>query len=65
MTDMIMTDPVKRAVVWISEELRETPKKSLTVLLDEAAARFNLGPQDWSFLRRFFEQNDIQEQKSS
>lgn len=56
--DIIMTEPVKRAVVWISEELRESPGKSLTVLLDEAAMRYNLGPQDWGFLRRFFEQND-------
>lgn len=58
MKDMILTDPVKRAVVWVSEEQRETPEKKLTQLLDEAATRFNLGPQDWNFLHRFFEQNE-------
>ncbi len=64
MKDMIMTEPVKRAVMWISDEMRETPEKSLTILLDDAAARFNLGPQDWGFLRRFFEQNDSVERKT-
>lgn len=64
MKDMLMTEPVKRAVVWITEELRDAPEKSLTVLLDEAAMRFNLGPQDWGFLRRFFEQKESSEQKA-
>jgi hypothetical protein len=54
MNNILMTEPVKRAVIWISEELRDAPDKSLTALLDEAARRFNLGPQDWDFLRRFF-----------
>lgn len=64
MSDIQMTDPVKRAVIWISEEIRESPCKSMTAVLDEAAMRFNLGPQDWRFLRRFFEQNDPSEQKT-
>lgn len=59
-----MTDPVKRAVIWVSEEIRENPCKSLTAVLDEAAMRFNLGPQDWDFLRRFFKQNDSSEHKA-
>lgn len=64
MKNMIMTEPVKRAVIWISEEKRDAPEKSLTTLLDEAAMRFNLGPQDWSFLRRFFEQTTSPEQET-
>lgn len=58
MKNMLMTEPVKRAVVWISEERRDAPDKSLTALLDEAAMRFNLGPKDWEFLHRFFEKNE-------
>lgn len=62
MKDMLMTEPVKRAVVWISEERRDAPDRSLTSLLDEAAMRFNLGPQDWGFLRRLFEKNESSHQ---
>ncbi len=61
---MIMTDPVKQAVTWISEEMRDAPEKNLTSLLDAAASRFNLGPQDWEFLRRFFEKNDPAEHET-
>lgn len=65
MKNMIMTDPLKRAVAWISEEMRDAPEKTLTSLLDSAASRFNLGPQDWDFLRRFFEKTDPGERETS
>lgn len=45
----------RRAVQWINDELREEPQKKLSGLIDEAGMRFNLGPQDAEFLRKFFE----------
>lgn len=64
MKNMIMTEPVKQAVLWISEEMRDAPEKNLTCLLDAAASRFNLGPQDWEFLRRFFETTNFAEHET-
>lgn len=46
----------RRAVQWITYERREKPRKKLHDLIDEAGMRFNLGPQDAEFLRKFFEQ---------
>ncbi|SDB23188.1 hypothetical protein SAMN05660653_01137 [Desulfonatronum thiosulfatophilum] len=57
MSDVKMTEPIKQAVSWIDTERRESAK-SMTMLLDEAATRFNLGPQDWQFLRRLFVDSD-------
>lgn len=64
MKNLIMTDPVKQAVLWISEEMRDAPEKNPASLLDAAASRFNLGPRDWEFLRRFFETNNSAEHET-
>jgi hypothetical protein len=65
MNNVKMTEPIKRAVAWIAEERLDKPTKSLTTLLDEAAMRFNLGPQDWQFLRRFFANDPSSEHSTS
>lgn len=55
MSDAMMTEPIKQAVAWIGEARQEMPDKPLAELLDDAAMRFNLGPRDWQFLRRLFD----------
>jgi hypothetical protein len=45
----------RRAIAWISEQQQECDKK-LSLLIDDAAMRFNLGPKDVEFLIRFFEE---------
>lgn len=44
----------RKAVAWICEEMESCPDKELTALIEEAAMRFNLGPKDEEFLKRFF-----------
>lgn len=57
-TIMPQSEMCKKAVAWISDQLRETGKP-LAGLVEEAAMRFNLGPKDCEFLQRFFaEQRD-------
>ena len=58
-TIMPQGELMRRAVAWIDEQQAETGK-SLAVLLDMAALRFNLSPNDAMFLENFFrEQRDI------
>ncbi|GAB6061031.1 hypothetical protein [Desulfonatronum parangueonense] len=64
MNDIKMTEPVRQAVSWIDTEHRHS-SKPMTTLLDEAAMRFNLGPQDWQFLRRLFIDNESLESDSN
>ncbi len=49
-----MTEPIRRAVAWVDETLREHPERQLSTVLAEAGMRFNLGPGDGRFLERFF-----------
>ncbi|WP_291327565.1 hypothetical protein [Desulfovibrio sp. UCD-KL4C] len=46
----------RKAVKWISEQQGETGKTH-SVLLEEAAMRFNLSPKDMEFLDRFYKEN--------
>ena len=58
-TIMPQGELMRRAVAWIDEQRAETGK-SLAELLDMAALRFNLSPNDATFLENFFrEQRDI------
>lgn len=43
----------RKAIAWICEE-KEGGEKTLAVLIEEAAVRFNLGPKDVEFMTRFF-----------
>ena len=44
--------PIKQAVRWIDDRLRDDPRADRTKLLDEAARRFDLSPLDAEFLLR-------------
>lgn len=47
-------EEIRRAVKWISE-LRETqPDRKLSKLVEEAALKFDLSPQQTDFLYNFF-----------
>jgi len=44
--------PVKQAVKWIDEQLRDNPAAKGATLVDEASRRFDLSPLDAEFLYR-------------
>jgi len=44
--------PIKQAVRWIEDQLREHPDADRVTLVDEAARRFDLSPLDSDFLVR-------------
>ena len=53
-TIMPSSELLRRAVVYIDEERRENPEKSLSQVIDEAGMRFNLSPLDSEALFRLF-----------
>jgi hypothetical protein len=44
--------PIKQAVGWIDDRLRDEPNADRLQLVDEAARRFDLSPLDTEFLMR-------------
>jgi hypothetical protein len=48
--------PIKQAVKWIDEQLRDNPQADRTKLIDEAGRRFDLTPLDSEFLLRHLSQ---------
>ena len=52
-------DHIRNAVKWISEEKQNTPGKSITTLMDEAAMRFNLSPKETESLTRILKDKGI------
>jgi hypothetical protein len=44
--------PIKQAIAWIDERLREQPAADRVKLVDEAGRRFDLTPLDADFLLR-------------
>lgn len=44
--------PIKQAVKWIEEQLRDNPGVERVKLVDEASRRFDLSPLDSDFLFR-------------
>jgi hypothetical protein len=44
--------PIKQAIAWIDEKLREQPGADRVKLVDEAGRRFDLTPLDADFLLR-------------
>lgn len=54
-TVMPQSEMCRKAIAWIEAQRRESDKP-LPVLREEASLRFNLGPADCEFLRRFFAQ---------
>jgi hypothetical protein len=44
--------PIKQAVAWIDDRLRDDPAADRLRLVDEAGRRFDLSPLDTDFLMR-------------
>ncbi len=44
--------PIKQAVQWIEDQLRDNPSANRLKLVDEASRRFDLSPPDEDFLLR-------------
>lgn len=44
--------PIRQAVKWIDEQLRDNPNADRLKLVDEASRRFDLTPLDTDFLLR-------------
>ena len=44
--------PIKQAIKWIDEQVRDNPAADRVKLLDEASRRFDLTPLDADFLLR-------------
>jgi len=46
---------IRKAIKWISAERQES-NRPFSVLIEEAALRFNLSPKEEEYLRIFYEQ---------
>ena len=44
--------PIRQAVKWIDDQLKDNPQADRVKLLDEASRRFDLSPLDQDFLFR-------------
>jgi hypothetical protein len=44
--------PIRQAVQWIEEQLRDNPNVDRLKLVDDASRRFDLSPMDQDFLFR-------------
>lgn len=47
-------ETVRKAVKWISEELQEKESRAISILICEAAGRYNLSPKEEEFLVSFY-----------
>ena len=45
---------LKKAIQWIDEQRRESPKASMASLIDEASRKYELSPIQADFLYRHF-----------
>ena len=52
-------EKVRQAVNWISEGRLEDEARSIALLIQEAAGRFNLSPKDEEFLRSFYKSDVV------
>ena len=46
---------LKKAISWISENLKSSKKTAIDTLINEAVFRFDLTPRDSDFLYHFYE----------
>lgn len=53
-TIMPQSELVRKAAAFLAEQRSQTPRKSLSSLLDEAGMRFNLTPREAAELERLF-----------
>jgi len=54
---MPQSELTRKAVAWICEVRDSGDQRAVSVLIEEACVRFNLGPKDMEFLLRFFKEN--------
>jgi len=53
--------PIKQAVKWIEDRLRNEPGADRLRLIDEAARQFDLSPLDTEFLTRHLTERNLTE----
>ena len=53
--------PIKQAVKWIEDRLRNEPGADRLRLIDEAARHFDLSPLDTEFLTRHLTERNVTE----
>jgi hypothetical protein len=53
-TVMPDSEHVQKAIKWISANLEENDKQSMSSLIDKAVFKFDLSPKDTEFLMNFF-----------
>ena len=58
MSELPEGENARRAVRWVSEQLREQPAQALMVLLDQAMLRFDLTPVQCERLIEFYRSAD-------
>jgi hypothetical protein len=51
--------PIKQAVAWIDEQLRDHPDANRMKLVDEASRHFDLSPLDADFLVRHLAEHRV------
>ena len=51
-------ESVRKAVKWISEELREKGNGAISILICQAAGRYNLSPKEEEFLISFYKDKE-------
>jgi len=49
-------EKIREAVKWISAELLEDEKKRISLLIQDAALRFNLSPKEEEYLMSFYQE---------
>lgn len=47
-------EKLRKAVRWISSELLDDSRKSIDLLIEQAALRFNLSPKEEEYLKSFY-----------
>ena len=55
-------EDVRKAVKWISNECKENKEIKISLLICDAAARYNLSPKDEEFLRAFYSMKKVSEE---
>lgn len=51
-------EDIRRAVRWVSENLKDDPDQPVQRLVNDAILRFDISPKDAEFLTRFFSHKD-------
>ncbi|MDY6855644.1 MAG: hypothetical protein SWO11_13220 [Thermodesulfobacteriota bacterium] len=51
-------EDIRRAVKWVSQNLKDDPDQTVQRLVNDAILRFDISPKDAEFLTRFFSRKD-------